>query len=92
LTLCATLPIPSVTIGASGLESGEANFYVKSKLAQDIKTAEVACTKNIFANPKIPKKLFMLAGDHKWITQAKQNHLTKKDLLARPLLSCQKGG
>jgi hypothetical protein len=53
------------------------------KLAQDIKTAEIACEKNILVNLKMPKALFMFVGNHRWTSQAKQNHLKKKDLLAR---------
>jgi hypothetical protein len=54
------------------------------RLTQDIKTAETACVTNIFVNPQIPKTLFKLIGSYNWIRQARQNHLKKKDLYARP--------
>jgi multimeric flavodoxin WrbA len=54
------------------------------QLAQDIKTEEIACANNIFVNPSMPKALFMLVGTHGWVSQAKRNHLRKKDIFARP--------
>ena len=54
------------------------------KLKQDIENEEVTIEKNLLVNPAMPKVLFMMAGRHHWISDARKNRVAKKQLYARP--------
>lgn len=54
------------------------------KLKKDIEDNEVACVKNIFTNPVMPKKMFIIAGGMYWVKTAKKNKVSKKSLYLRP--------
>lgn len=49
------------------------------QLSEAVKTGQVM-ENDLLITPKIPRKIYMAAANHQWITEAKKNGLKKKEL------------
>lgn len=62
-------------------------YYAIKEITDDIINDGVSIHKNIFADPEMTKRLFVMAGDMTWIKWAKKNGVGISNLRARPFVS-----